>query len=105
MPAPQSLDLTAWSASDKLQQLKRSQAGDLLFIPGHVMMVLGVIDGEVWVIHDANGLSLRATGGQFVQSKLNGVSVTPLSVLLVSETESYIDVMTNIQRLSMQPLR
>jgi len=104
MPAPQSLDFSAWSPRDKLQQLKRSQAGDLLFIPGHVMMVLGVIDGEVWVIHDANGLSLRTADGKFVQSKLNGVSVTPLSVLLVSETASYIDVMTKIQRLSAQPL-
>jgi cell wall-associated NlpC family hydrolase len=105
MPVPQSLDLSAWSATEKLQQLKRSQAGDLLFIPGHVMMVLGVIDGEVWVIHDANGLSIRTAAGQFEQSKLNGVSVTPLSVLLVSETESYLDVMTTIQRISSQPLR
>ena len=105
MPVPQSIDLTAWSATEKLQQLKRSQAGDLLFIPGHVMMVLGVIDGEVWVIHDANGLSIRTAAGQFEQSKLNGVSVTPLSVLLVSETESYLDVMTTIQRISSQPLR
>ena len=68
-------------------------------------MVLGVIDGEVWVIHDANGLSIRTAAGQFEQSKLNGVSVTPLSVLLVSETESYLDVMTTIQRISSQPLR
>ena len=105
MPAPHSLDISAWSVEDKLSQLKRSQTGDLLFIPGHVMMVLGVIDGEVWVIHDANGLSLRTSDGQFVHSKLNGVSVTPLSVLMVSETESYIDVMTTIQRLSAQPLR
>lgn len=105
MPAPHSLDISAWSVEDKLIQLKRSQTGDLLFIPGHVMMVLGVIDGEVWVIHDAHGLSLRTSDGQFAHSKLNGVSVTPLSVLMVSETESYIDVMTTIQRLSAQPLR
>lgn len=104
MPAPQSLDVTAWSALDKRQQLQRSQAGDLLFIPGHVMMVLGVVAGEVWVIHDVNGLSLRTADGQWQQSKLNGVSVTPLSVLLVSETASYIDVMTHIQRFSKQPV-
>lgn len=105
MPSPQRLDVAAWSLRDKHKQLKLSQAGDLLFIPGHVMMVLGVVDGEVWVIHDANGLSLRTADGQFVHSKLNGVSVTPLSVLLVSETESYIDAMTTIQRISAQPLR
>jgi len=105
MPAPHSLDISAWSLKDKLSQLQHSKTGDLLFIPGHVMMVLGVIDGEVWVIHDANGLSLRTADGQFAHSKLNGVSVTPLSVLLVSETESYIDVMTTIQRPSSQPLR
>ena len=31
------------------------QPGDLVFIPGHVMMTIGKVDGMTWMIHDTNG--------------------------------------------------
>ena len=74
------------------------QVGDLIYIPGHVMMMLGRIDGEPYVIHDTGGLSYRSEGGMR-QVKLNEVSVTPLRPLMFNDKQSYIDRMTSIVRI------
>lgn len=101
MPAPQSLDLTQSSEFEKQQWLQQLQLGDLVFIPGHVMMVLAVVDEEVWVIHDAHGLTIRATDGTLQSSQLNGVAITPLSALWLPapEAKPFVSAITKIQRL------
>ncbi|MEO5560754.1 MAG: SH3 domain-containing protein [Dokdonella sp.] len=73
--------------------------GDLVYIPGHVMMVLGRLDGEPYVIHDTSGLSYRAPDGSIMRVKLNEVSVTPLLPLLLGNQQSYVDQMTSIVRM------
>jgi hypothetical protein len=73
--------------------------GDLIYIPGHVMMVIGHEHGTPYVIHDTTGISYRDAKGEIVRAKLNGVSVTPLAPLLLGDGRSYIDGITNIQRL------
>jgi len=75
------------------------QVGDLVYIPGHVMMAIGHVDGRTWVIHDTAGGSWSGADGTRVQAHLNGVSVTPLEPMMASDTVRYIDRITNIQRL------
>ncbi len=75
------------------------QVGDLVYIPGHVMVAIGHVDGRTWVIHDTAGGSWNGADGTRVQAHLNGVSVTPLEPMMASDTVSYIDRITNIQRL------
>jgi hypothetical protein len=75
------------------------QVGDLVYIPGHVMMAIGHVDGRTWVIHDTAGGSWFGADGTRVQAHLNGVSVTPLEPMMASDTIRYIDRITNIQRL------
>ena len=75
------------------------QVGDLVYIPGHVMMTIGHVDGRTWVIHDTAGGSWFGADGTRVQAHLNGVSVTPLEPMMASDTIRYIDRITNIQRL------
>ena len=57
------------------------QVGDLIYIPGHVMMMLGRIDGRPYVIHDTNGGSFADGQGGLRSLHLNAVSVTPLEPL------------------------
>jgi hypothetical protein len=71
------------------------QVGDLVYIPGHVLMVIGRENGEPWVIHDVQGVSVRDDGGQR-RIPLNGVSVTPLLPLQFDAGHDYIDRMTAI---------
>lgn len=75
------------------------QPGDLVYIPGHVMMAIGSIDGEPYVIHDTTGLSYRRSDGSPTRVTLNEVSVSPLLPLLFGDTQLYIDRMTSIVRI------
>jgi cell wall-associated NlpC family hydrolase len=75
------------------------QVGDLIYIPGHVMMMIGRIDGQPYVIHDTNGGSFLDADGQVRSRHLNAVSVTPLLPLRFSRDSSYVDRMTHIVRI------
>ena len=67
------------------------QVGDLIYIPGHVMMYIGEVDGEPYVIHDVTGLSYYQSDESLYRGTLSGVSITPLSPMRLSKEKSYID--------------
>jgi cell wall-associated NlpC family hydrolase len=53
--------------------------GDLIYIPGHVMMFARPHRRHAWVIHDTNGGSFLGADGTLQRAmQLNGVSLTPL---------------------------
>ena len=83
----------------KLDAVKKMQVGDLIYIPGHVMMYLGEQDGQPYVIHDVKGLGYNKADGHFYSGALNGVSVTPLLPLRLSPQKSYLDRTYNIKRI------
>lgn len=95
-------DRIAFSAGDsraaRLATLRELQAGDLIFIPGHVMMVIGHEHGMPYVIHDAQSISYR-DGDRIVRVPLNAVSVTALSPALLSDDVPLIDRIYSIQRM------
>ena len=70
--------------------------GDLVYIPGHVMMVIGKLNGAPYVIHDTGGISYLDGSGAMRRVKLNEVSVTPLLPLMWDSKHSYVDRMTSI---------
>jgi hypothetical protein len=92
-------------ADTRMQAVRSLNAGDLVYIPGHVMMVIGAIDGEPWVIHDTTGTSHRSQEGEMLRVQLNAVSVTPLMPLQFNETESYVDRMTSIVKIVPDPAK
>ncbi|MBS7456168.1 SH3 domain-containing protein [Coralloluteibacterium stylophorae] len=61
--------------------LAQARVGDLLYIPGHVMMVIGHEDGMTWVIHDVAGVGVSGTDGELLRIPLNQVAVTALEPL------------------------
>ena len=83
----------------RLKVLRDLQIGDLIYIPGHVMMVIGHENGTPYVIHDTTGISYRSGSGDIARAKLNGVSVTPLLPLLLSDGQPMIDRIYSIQRI------
>ncbi len=74
--------------------------GDLIYIPGHVMMFIGRIGDTPYVIHDTNGGTVKDADGSLRSLKLNGVSVTPLTALHIDAEHDYIDRVTNIVRVA-----
>lgn len=98
-PAFDRIELTpADTHEQRLKILKTLQVGDLIYIPGHVMMVIGYDNGMPYVIHDTTGISYRNEHG-VERVTLNGVSVTPLTPLLVGEGRSIVDHIYSIQRI------
>jgi len=87
------------SRQAKESALVSVRAGDLLYIPGHMMMVLGHVDGELYVIHDIEGGSWLDPEGKLRRMHLNGVSVTPFAPLRFDETSDFTDRLTSILRI------
>ena len=85
--------------SARMAAVRALQVGDLVYIPGHVMMAIGIIDGEPYVIHDTTGLSYLRADGSRVHVDLNAVSVSSLTPLLFGNNQTYVDRMTSIVRI------
>jgi len=83
----------------RLAVLRNLEVGDLVYIPGHVMMVIGHENGMPYVIHDTTGISYRDETGAVTRVVLNGVSVTPLTPLLFARKDSFVDHITSILRV------
>jgi len=81
----------------KIDRLKQGQPGDLIYIPGHVMMLVGHSDGLPYVIHDVHGLGYLQDDGSIYKGVLNGVSVTPLLPLQSNPERSYLDGASTIK--------
>jgi len=82
----------------RLAVIRTLQVGDLVYIPGHVMLVIGRDGANTYVIHDTTGISYRE-GGVMRRVPLNSVAVTPLEPLQVDATHSYVDRIYSIQRM------
>jgi len=86
----------ATSRADRLRAVDALQVGDLVYVPGHVLMVVGSEGGDPWVIHDVQGVSVRDADGGLRRLPLNGVSVTPLRPLQFDPGHDYIDRIASI---------
>ncbi|MFK3647466.1 SH3 domain-containing protein [Lysobacter enzymogenes] len=99
-PAYNRIDLDDKLGHDeRLKIVKSLEVGDLIYIPGHVMMVVGHQDGWPYVIHDTTGITFRDRTGDLTRVHLNGVSVTPLVPLLFNKEQPTVDRITSIQRI------
>ncbi|WP_424682219.1 SH3 domain-containing protein [Frateuria sp. YIM B11624] len=87
------------SHEERLQAAHALELGDLVYIPGHVMLSLGQWKGQPWVIHDVLGMSYRTADGSIRHVKLNAVSVTPLLPMLAGKDSTFIDHMTSNVRM------
>ena len=85
--------------AERLRAAESLKLGDLIYIPGHVMMSLGQWQGQPWVIHDVLGMSYRKADGSTAHVKLNAVSVTPLLPMLYGKDSTFIDHVTSIVRM------
>jgi cell wall-associated NlpC family hydrolase len=88
------------SRDKRMAAVAALDVGDLIYIPGHVMMFVGRIDGMPYVIHDTNGGSFLGADGELHSMHLNGVSLTPLVPLRAGRDHDYIDRITNIVRVA-----
>jgi cell wall-associated NlpC family hydrolase len=89
----------AASPAQRRAALAAARPGDLIYVPGHVMMVLGHEHGSTYVIHDTVGIGLRQGDGNYRRLPLNQVAVTPLEPLLDERERPLLESIYAIQRL------
>ena len=90
------------SKAARLKAVMAADVGDLLVVPGHVMMFLGKIGGQPYMIQDVPYAIFRDKAGQLHKTKLNQVSVTPLLPLLYDDNRTYVDAMTSLVHVTAQ---
>lgn len=87
----------------RVQALKDAQVGDLVVVPGHVMMIIGHVGGEPYVIQDVPYAVFKDPAtGQLRKTKLNQVAVTPLLPLHADDKTLYVDAMTSLVQVTRQ---
>jgi cell wall-associated NlpC family hydrolase len=84
--------------TQRIAMLRQLRIGDLVFIPGHVMMVIGQDEHGPWVIHDSHRTGFNLDG-TFHALPTNGVAATPLLPMALSADRLYADAVTAVQRL------
>ncbi|MEO1245444.1 MAG: SH3 domain-containing protein [Pseudomonadota bacterium] len=84
---------------ERVAALDTLDVGNLIYIPGHVMLHLGEVDGEPYVIHDVNGLNYALADGSLYSGVLSTVAVTPLMPLRSSKGQHYVDLMMSIKQI------
>lgn len=87
------------STEIKLQAVASAGVGDLLYSTGHVMIYLGNMDGQPWVIHDLSGSGQVDDDGNYQEGVLNGVSVTPLAPMHGAQEFTYLEEMYAIKKI------
>ncbi|WP_088330290.1 NlpC/P60 family protein [Lacimicrobium sp. SS2-24] len=87
------------STTEKHDAISNMEVGDLVYIPGHVVMYLGEDNGQPYVIHDVHGMSYLDSNNNYYTGTLNGVSVTPLLPMRLSESSSYVDKIYTIKSI------
>ncbi|WP_441005054.1 C40 family peptidase [Novilysobacter viscosus] len=78
-------------AGARAAALSTLQVGDLVYVPGHVMLVIGHANSEPYVIHDIHGGGQRDADGGVARLRLNGVVVTTLRSLVFEDGTPYVD--------------
>ncbi len=86
------------SHEQRIKQLKQLRIGDLIYIPGHVMLVIGKDAFGPWVIHDSHATGF-IQNGFFYAIPTNGVAVTPLLSMALGTNKTYIDSITAVQHI------
>jgi hypothetical protein len=79
-----------------------ADVGDPLVVPGHVMMILGKIGGQPYVIQDVPFIVYQNSNGEVCRTKVNGVSVTPLLSILYDNRQSYVEAMTSLVHVTVK---
>lgn len=87
------------TAAERAAAIATLDVGDLVYIPGHVVMVIGKAHGRHYVINDVGGTSYVLPDGTHHHVKLNSVAVMPLEPQMFNATDTYIQRMTSIVRI------
>lgn len=82
--------------SEKLRIIESLKPGALIYLSGHVAMVIGKYKDKVYIIHDVIGVHVEEEG-ELVYLPIRGVTVSSLSDIYTSGEVNYIDAVIGVK--------
>jgi hypothetical protein len=88
------------AADEKLAALNAGLSGGIttLYLPGHIMLFLGIVDGNPYAIHDVWAYSEKTGAGRTVRV-INRVAVTDLLLSSGTEKGSFLDRLSVVRAI------
>lgn len=84
---------------DILNQLKPS---DPLYLKGHVVMYLGRVGNNYYIIHSGAGYGIKNEDGSIKSITVHGIFITEVHQLLMSGKKSYLEAFTTARQFQIQ---
>ena len=82
------------SIKDRENTLNRLKVGDPVYMKGHVVMYLGRVGNNYYVIHSGAGYGVKKKDGSIRPVTVRGVFVMEVHQLLMSGGKSYLEAFT-----------
>ena len=90
--AGQLQEMTAMATEERINVLRKAAAGDVIFLNGHVMLYLGMLDDTPYIIHSLGSHTIEANGAK-KKIPIMQVVVSDLSLKRYSGV-SFLDALT-----------
>lgn len=78
--------------------LNKLQPGDSIHLKGHVVMYLGKVGENHYIIHSGSGYGIKSKDGRVKPVSVHGIFISEVHQLLMSEEKSYLEVFTTAQK-------
>lgn len=78
--------------------LNKLQPGDVIHLKGHVVMYLGKVGENHYIIHSGSGYGIKNKDGRIKPVTVHGIFVSEVHQLLMSEEKSYLEAFTTAQK-------
>jgi len=90
------------SIKDRENTINRLKAGDPIYMKGHVVMYLGKVRNNYYVIHYGAGYGMRNIDESIRSVTVHGVFVMEVHQLLMSGGKSYLEAFTTARQFQIQ---
>lgn len=78
--------------------LNKLQPGDPIHLKGHVVMYLGKVGENHYIIHSGSGYGIKNKDGRIKPVTVHGIFISEVHQLLMSEEKSYLEAFTTAQK-------
>ena len=78
--------------------LNKLQPGDPIHLKGHVVMYLGKVGENHYIIHSGSGYGIKSKDGRIKLVTVHGIFISEVHQLLMSGEKSYLEAFTTAQK-------
>lgn len=84
------------SINKKLSIIDGLKPGSLIYLNGHVAMIVGKYKGRIYIIHDVIGVNVEEDG-RLIYLPIRGVTVSSLNDIYTSSKKNYMDEVIGVK--------